>query len=392
MARNLRLTALRGALGIRRAAWWLAAAFALLGVLLGWHQFIWVAGSAVQTLAEAAVLMVDVGWLLLLLGAGGLALGLALSGPRGRDPVRRMQLRLTTRSVRWGAAAAGLLVVLLVLVVVVLPPHLAGKDPTAQNDVRTTLLQGLGALLVLTGAGIGAAVTLRQIGVSREQLQATREQMQQTLETTEQQLKLTEQGQLTERFTKAVDQLGSESLAVRLGGIYALQRIARDSEGDRFSISEVLCAYARTAERDQFDGEARRPATLLDRRAADVQAALTILAHWKQRVGTGKYSLDLHGADLQGARLEETDLRYAWLFDAQLQAAHLQRADLQGAKLDRADLQGAKLQGTKLQGASLWQANLQGATADESTGWPDGDWADREYRKKAEGVVEDGRS
>jgi hypothetical protein len=40
---------------------------------------------------------------------------------------------------------------------------------------------------------------------------------------------LNREGQITERYTRAIDQLGSTSLSVRLGGIYALERIARDS-------------------------------------------------------------------------------------------------------------------------------------------------------------------
>jgi hypothetical protein len=74
----------------------------------------------------------------------------------------------------------------------------------AQKEVRTTLLQGLGGAALL----VGAYVTYRQLQTSRE-------------------------GQITERFTRAIDQLGSEHLDVRLGGLYALERIARDSPADR---------------------------------------------------------------------------------------------------------------------------------------------------------------
>jgi hypothetical protein len=51
------------------------------------------------------------------------------------------------------------------------------------------------------------------------------------------------EGQITDRFTKAIAQLGEqgpEKLAVRLGGIYALERIARDSERDHWPMMEVL--------------------------------------------------------------------------------------------------------------------------------------------------------
>jgi hypothetical protein len=56
-------------------------------------------------------------------------------------------------------------------------------------------------------------------------------------------------GQITERFTKAIEQLGEEDedgeprLEIRLGGIYALERIARDSVQDYGQIMEILTAY-----------------------------------------------------------------------------------------------------------------------------------------------------
>ena len=56
---------------------------------------------------------------------------------------------------------------------------------------------------------------------------------------------LTEQGQVTDRYTKAIEQLGSDKLAVRIGGIYALERIARDSARDHPAVMEVLTAFIR---------------------------------------------------------------------------------------------------------------------------------------------------
>jgi hypothetical protein len=43
------------------------------------------------------------------------------------------------------------------------------------------------------------------------------------------QLQISREGQVTDRFTRAVDQLGHPEVDVRLGGIYALERIAKDS-------------------------------------------------------------------------------------------------------------------------------------------------------------------
>jgi len=56
---------------------------------------------------------------------------------------------------------------------------------------------------------------------------------------------LSQEGQVTDRYTKAVEQLGSDKLAVRIGGIYALERVARDSERDYPTVIEVLTAFVR---------------------------------------------------------------------------------------------------------------------------------------------------
>jgi hypothetical protein len=53
------------------------------------------------------------------------------------------------------------------------------------------------------------------------------------------------QKQITERFSKAIEQLASDKPEVILGGIYTLERIARDSAPDQWTIMEVLTAFVR---------------------------------------------------------------------------------------------------------------------------------------------------
>jgi hypothetical protein len=53
------------------------------------------------------------------------------------------------------------------------------------------------------------------------------------------------EGKLTGRFSKAIEHATHESESVRIGGIHALERIARDSEEDRTSIAEILCSFIR---------------------------------------------------------------------------------------------------------------------------------------------------
>ncbi|MEV4250934.1 hypothetical protein AB0J63_47045 [Streptosporangium canum] len=50
---------------------------------------------------------------------------------------------------------------------------------------------------------------------------------------------------VTELYTKAVEQLGHAGAAVRLGGLYALERLAQDNPGHRQTIVNVICAYLR---------------------------------------------------------------------------------------------------------------------------------------------------
>jgi len=57
--------------------------------------------------------------------------------------------------------------------------------------------------------------------------------------------RLSHRGQITERFTKALEQLGAEQLYVRVGGIQALGRLIHDSPIHHDDILEVLAAFIR---------------------------------------------------------------------------------------------------------------------------------------------------
>ena len=108
---------------------------------------------------------------------------------------------------------------------------------------------------------------------------------------TAQTLRTTQEGQITDRFTKAIDQLGKDNMAVRLGGIYALERIARDSEYDHPAVIEVLTTFVREQTQGRLETSRSWLATLLpkDQDAsqppADIQAILTVLGRRKRTYG-----------------------------------------------------------------------------------------------------------
>jgi hypothetical protein len=128
---------------------------------------------------------------------------------------------------------------------------------------------------------------------------------------------------VTDRYTKAIEQLGSAELAVRLGGIYALERIARDSARDHSTVLEVLTAFVGAA---PPLGTAPAPTPLSERRGrprlrADIQAALSVIGRRNTAHDQPGQHIDLAEANLPGADLAGADLRGADLAQADLTEA-----------------------------------------------------------------------
>jgi hypothetical protein len=157
------------------------------------------------------------------------------------------------------------------------------------------------------------------------------------------QLQLMLSTQITDRFTNAINQLGSRDLAVRIGGIFALEQIARDSPEDRPNIAYTLATFIRKSQ-PAGDIDEQRYIPMLKIRAPDVQAAMTVLC----RSPLCDNRVNASTAELR--KLYRTDLRL------DLSRTDLRRASLSGARLD-----GVNLWGTRLEGANLRRANLRAA-------------------------------
>ena len=139
---------------------------------------------------------------------------------------------------------------------------------------------------------------------------------------------------------------------IRLGGIYALERIARDSDKDHWPIMEVLTAYVRDnapwlPEEAQPlpDGQAlvlqspemhthassTAEGPALRSTPTDIQAILTVIGRRTRSPNReGEYRLDLHNTDLRSADLDGAHLEGADLFRAHLEGANLFQAHLEG--------------------------------------------------------------
>jgi len=170
--------------------------------------------------------------------------------------------------------------------------------------------------------------------------------------------RVAEEGQITERFTRAVEQLGSDKIEVRLGGIYALERIARDSEKDHWTVMEVLTAYVR--ELAPLNNENAKQAMVP---STDIQAVLTVIGRrkWTENDYLRKGFLDLSNTNLQGANLNSANLYRAYLSNSNLKNAELNHAQLEAAHLDGANLENAKLFRASVKYAEFHNANFKSA-------------------------------
>lgn len=208
--------------------------------------------------------------------------------------------------------------------------------------------------------------------------------------------KLSESRLLTERLCKAIEQLESSSIYVRVGGIYSMERISRDFPEVYWVVMEMLTTFIRdkrSIRKDTMDvvssnsqdengilvisnhesqiGSMKSPASdELPEIATDIQAALTVIC---RRTGINQEfsiidlrNVDLSGAFLEKANLESADLRGSSLRKAYLKHANLQHANLIGADLGdayivEANFREARLFYASLRGANLFGANLEGA-------------------------------
>jgi tetrahydromethanopterin S-methyltransferase subunit F len=262
-----------------------------------------------------------------------------------------------------------LFAVVVALLLVFLNWYVAPTKPTEKKDLVLALAQILAGTALLSGLYF----TWRTLQVNRE-------------------------GQITERFTRAIDQLGAtgisgekrmRQLEIRLGGIYALEQIAAEaSDKYHWPIMEILTAYVREV-------APRKPETMGEEDVhphIDIQAILTVIGRRTRYFEHGEPEpLDprdtdlrcssalreghLEGAHLMGANLKGANLRGAILAKAKLMGAILRGADLwkgdlSEARLTVADLSEANLKGANLERTDLLPAQLEGTDGDENTRLP----------------------
>jgi len=162
------------------------------------------------------------------------------------------------------------------------------------------------------------------------------------------------------------------NIEVRLGAIYALERIAKDSERDHWPIMEVLCAYIRNPQNSGAPAKREKDSTDDWRKSIrppriDVQAALTVIGRRSpERIQyeiANYLRLNLEGANLQDAILSHGDFsravfRLASLDSARIDFAKLESANFWGASMDSATFQCCQLRDACFASSTLNHASI----------------------------------
>lgn len=236
------------------------------------------------------------------------------------------------------------------------------KRFSEENEARKTLLQLIG----------GLAVVLTLYSVIETATNAERT------------IQLAREAQLAERFSKATEQLGAtlsggqKNVDVRIGAIYALESIAKQSPDYHAEVMEILTAYLRnnypwtsrcspqpvscsalqTQNRDDL-GSYRITAS------ADAQAIVVVLGRRETRYDSDPRkmismvrSLDLSGTDLRGTLLARGRRN--------LDEADIALSNLEGVDWTGVEINGANFTGSCLAKARLWEDELEDARFDHA--------------------------
>jgi len=250
---------------------------------------------------------------------------------------------------------------------------------------------------------IGGVLLIATLAVAAYQANGARRAADDARQAATANLKLASEAQLTERFARSVEQLDSSSseggaqVDVRVGALFALQRIGEDSERDRQPALLTVATYVRNNVAHARRGPsspAQQDACFSPRRLArrvnlraDMRVALSYVlptlekawprpgVGWSQGLqftnftGVNLGPLTLIGLNLEGSLFRDANLGHAsfqrvFLRGASFRDACLYGADFSGpgSRFEKLDLRGADLRN-----AHVTRSFFSGATVDSRT-------------------------
>ena len=206
---------------------------------------------------------------------------------------------------------------------------------------------------LLVGAVIAMVLAVWRSRVAGRQAAAAQFQAETALKqagTAQQRAETADRGLLNERYQRGAEMLGSDVLAVRMGGIYALHQLAREHPGTyHIQIMRLFCAYVRNP---TIDKNMPDPGVMTRK---DVQEVMDAIAYRSDR------QLKIERDNIMFFDLSHVKLRLVGLVNANLGSATFSHSDLAHSYMDRANLSGAVLYKADLYRAHLAEADLSRA-------------------------------
>jgi hypothetical protein len=252
--------------------------------------------------------------------------------------------------------AVGFLIVVALLVLMV--RWVLGNNPRNRTDVITGFAQVIGGSALVAGLYFTAKNVrnaIRAVEVSSETLKVS----QQTLANSEKSLALERRSKESERFFKAIEMLSNdESTYARVGALYSLGSLAKESEADRNQSYDVIVSFLRTKTLGLEQGDEEPP-------QPDVQAAIDVLAHRESDANKkSRRFLDFSGLTLKGVDFREGDFDFCFFNRAQLHNSQMGDCRLDWARFTKANCTGVRFDHSSLGYVTFEEANLDGADFD----------------------------
>ena len=178
----------------------------------------------------------------------------------------------------------------------------------------------------------------------------------QRLKKQEEQIDLQRKQRTDDRFTTAVELLGSSETSARTGAIYSLYHLAIEDKKYRIEVSQILCSHIRSKTNEPDYKEEHK-----DRPSNEIQTTIDLLL--KDKNGNkGLYCQDF----AKEKSFPQANFEYAHLVKANFYEAHCQRADFRYTQCQEANFSFAQCQKAyfihaQCQGANFTLAQCQGA-------------------------------
>ena len=241
-----------------------------------------------------------------------------------------------------------------------------------QPPVILAYIQAIAPLIAVIGGGFLAWAAVRQARIANLLAQIAAQQAETARLRHEEQTRTDYQRRITENLNAATDRLGAEKPEVRLGGIYTLERICRESPDETALVVTLLAAFVR--ERASLpvstDKQVERSTDPAEEHSShtDLIAAIEVLRRLPGRTEQVKINLrntNLRGLNLAHVDLSGADLSWSVLSGVNFSSANLERTNFSWSSLEGVQFTRAMLKNASLSSTNLIGADLSGACLDE---------------------------